>query len=212
MKDNLRDKPLVFVIDDDEAVRDSLRSLFRSIGLQVSTFGSTDDFLRSKRPDVPSCLVLDVRLPDISGLDFQDKLTENNINIPITFITGYGDIPMTVKALQAGAVGFLTKPLREEELLDAVRVSLEKDRDRRNKDKTFSKLRDRFQSLTHRERQIFELVTTGLMNKQMAAKLEVSEITIKAHRGNVMRKMAARSFADLVRMADILDEKQPLAH
>jgi FixJ family two-component response regulator len=212
MKDNLRDKPLVFVIDDDEAVRDSLRSLFRSIGLQVSTFGSTDDFLRSKRPDVPSCLVLDVRLPDISGLDFQDKLTENNINIPITFITGYGDIPMTVKALQAGAVGFLTKPLREEELLDAVRVSLEKDRDRRKKDKMFSELRDRLQSLTHRERQIFELVTTGLMNKQMAAKLEVSEITIKAHRGNVMRKMAARSFADLVRMADILDEKQPLAH
>jgi FixJ family two-component response regulator len=212
MKDDLRDKPLVFVIDDDEAVRDSLRSLFRSIGLQVSTFGSTDDFLRSKRPDVPSCLVLDVRLPDISGLDFQDKLAENNIQIPVTFITGHGDIPMTVKALQAGAVGFLTKPLREEELLDAVRVSLEKDRDRRNKDKTFSKLRDRFQSLTHRERQIFELVTTGLMNKQMAAKLEVSEITIKAHRGNVMRKMAARSFADLVRMADILGEKQPLAH
>ena len=206
MKDNLRDKPLVFVIDDDEAVRDSLRSLFRSIGLQVSTFGSTDDFLRSKRPDVPSCLVLDVRLPDISGLDFQDKLAENNIKIPITFITGYGDIPMTVKALQAGAVGFLTKPLREEELLDAVRVSLEKDRDRRNKDKTFSALRDRFQSLTHREQQIFELVTTGLMNKQMAAKLEVSEITIKAHRGNVMRKMAARSFADLVRMANILGE------
>lgn len=212
MKDNLRDKPLVFVIDDDEAVRDSLRSLFRSIGLQVSTFGSTDDFLRSKRPDVPSCLVLDVRLPDISGLDFQDKLAENNIRIPITFITGYGDIPMTVKALQAGAVGFLTKPLREEELLDAVRVSLEKDRDRRKKDKTFSELRDRFQSLTYRERQIFELVTTGLMNKQMAAKLEVSEITIKAHRGNVMRKMAARSFADLVRMADILGENQPLAH
>jgi FixJ family two-component response regulator len=206
MKDNLRDKPLVFVIDDDEAVRDSLRSLFRSIGLQVSAFGSTDDFLRSKRPDVPSCLVLDVRLPDISGLDFQDKLAENNIKIPITFITGYGDIPMTVKALQAGAVGFLTKPLREEELLDAVRVSLEKDRDRRNKDKTFSALRDRFQSLTHREQQIFELVTTGLMNKQMAAKLEVSEITIKAHRGNVMRKMAARSFADLVRMANILGE------
>jgi FixJ family two-component response regulator len=206
MKDNLRDKPLVFVIDDDEAVRDSLRSLFRSIGLQVSTFGSTDDFLRSKRPDVPSCLVLDVRLPDISGLDFQDKLAENNIKIPITFITGYGDIPMTVKALQAGAVGFLTKPLREEELLDAVRVSLEKDRERRKKDKTFSELRDRLQSLTHRERQIFELVTTGLMNKQMAAKLEVSEITIKAHRGNVMRKMAARSFADLVRMANILGE------
>jgi FixJ family two-component response regulator len=135
-----------------EAVRDSLRSLFWSIGLQVSTFGSTDDFLRSKSPDVPSCLLLDVRLPNISGLDLQDKLAVNNIKIPIIFITGYGDIPMTVRALQAGAVGFLTKPLRDEDLLDAVRVSLEKDRERRRKDTTFSELRDRFQSLTYRER------------------------------------------------------------
>ncbi|HEY2757159.1 MAG TPA: response regulator transcription factor [Pseudolabrys sp.] len=208
-KEQLQDKPVVFVIDDDEAVRDSLRSLFRSVGLQVAVFDSTQAFLRSKRPNVPSCLVLDIRLPDVSGLDFQDKLAKEKINIPITFITGYGDIPMTVKALRAGAVGFLTKPLRDEELLDTVRIGLEQDRARRERDRTFAELRARFDSLTRREQQTFGLVTTGLMNKQIAAELGVSEITVKAHRGNVMRKMDARTFADLIRMADILGDKQP---
>jgi FixJ family two-component response regulator len=210
-KEQLQDKPVVFVIDDDEAVRDSLRSLFRSVGLQVAVFDSTLAFLRSKRPNAPSCLVLDIRLPDVSGLDFQDKLAKEEIKIPITFITGYGDIPMTVKALRAGAVGFLTKPLRDEELLDTVRIGLEQDRVRRERDKTFAELRARFDSLTRREQQTFGLVTAGMMNKQIAAELGVSEITVKAHRGNVMRKMAARTFADLIRMADVLGDKQPVA-
>jgi FixJ family two-component response regulator len=210
-KERLQDRPVVFVIDDDEAVRDSLRSLFRSVGLQVAVFESTQAFLRSERPNVPSCLVLDVRLPDVSGLDFQDRLAKEKIKMPITFITGYGDIPMTVKALRAGAVGFLTKPLRDEELLDTVRIGLEQDRARRERDKTFAELRARFDSLTRREQQTFGLVTAGLMNKQIAAELGVSEITVKAHRGNVMRKMAARTFADLIRMADVLGDKQPTA-
>jgi FixJ family two-component response regulator len=210
-KEQLQDKPVVFVIDDDEAVRDSLRSLFRSVGLQVAVFDSTLAFLRSKRPNAPSCLVLDIRLPDVSGLDFQDKLAKEEIKIPITFITGYGDIPMTVKALRAGAVGFLTKPLRDEELLDTVRIGLEQDRARRERDKTFAELRARFDSLTRREQQTFGLVTAGMMNKQIAAELGVSEITVKAHRGNVMRKMAARTFADLIRMADVLGDKQSVA-
>jgi FixJ family two-component response regulator len=210
-KEPLQDKPVVFVIDDDEAVRDSLRSLFRSVGLQVAVFDSTQAFLRSKRPNVPSCLVLDVRLPDVSGLDFQDRLAKEKIKMPIAFITGYGDIPMTVKALRAGAVGFLTKPLRDEELLDTVRIGLEQDRARRERDNTFAELRARFDSLTRREQQTFGLVTAGLMNKQIAAELGVSEITVKAHRGNVMRKMAARTFADLIRMADVLGDRQPSA-
>jgi FixJ family two-component response regulator len=210
-KEQIQDKPVVFVIDDDDAVRDSLRSLFRSVGLQVAVFDSTQAFLRSKRPNAPSCLVLDVRLPDVSGLDFQDRLAKEKIKMPITFITGYGDIPMTVKALRAGAVGFLTKPLRDEELLDTVRIALEQDRARRERDNTFAELRARFDSLTRREQQTFGLVTAGLMNKQIAAELGVSEITVKAHRGNVMRKMAARTFADLIRMADVLGDKQPSA-
>jgi FixJ family two-component response regulator len=208
-KEQYQDKPIVFVIDDDEAVRDSLRSLFRSVGLQVAVFDSTKAFLKNKLPNAPSCLVLDVRLPDISGLDFQDKLAKDKIKIPITFITGYGDIPMTVKALRAGAVSFLTKPVRDEELLDAVRIGLQQDRARRERDRTFSELRARFDSLTRREQQTFGLVTAGLMNKQIAAKLGVSEITVKAHRGNVMRKMAARTFAELIRMADVLGDKAP---
>lgn len=207
-REPLQNKPTVFVIDDDEAVRDSLRSLFRSVGLQVAVFESTRAFLKSSLPNVPSCLVLDVRLPDISGLEFQDKLAKERIKIPITFITGYGDIPMTVKALKAGAVGFLTKPVRDEELLDAVRLGLDQDRARRERDQTSCELRTRFESLTRREQQTFSLVTAGLMNKQIAAMLGVSEITVKAHRGNVMRKMTARTFADLVRMADVLYEKE----
>lgn len=208
-KDPFDDRPIVFVIDDDEAVRESLRSLFRSVGLQVAVFETTDAFLKSRLPDAPSCLVLDVRLPDISGLDFQDRLAREKIKLPIAFITGYGDVPMTVKALKAGAVGFLTKPVRDEELLDAVRDGLDQDRARRAKEKTLCDLRGRFDSLTRREQQTFGLVTAGLMNKQIAAELGVTEITVKAHRGSVMRKMAARNFAELIRMADVLGDERP---
>jgi FixJ family two-component response regulator len=187
---------VVFVIDDDASMRTSLSSLFRSIGLKVEVFDSAADFLRIARPDAASCLVLDVRLPGVSGLDFQAELTKANIRIPIVFITGHGDIPMTVKAMKAGAVEFLTKPFREQDLLDAVRLGLERDRTRRAGEAIVSELRGRFEGLTSREQE--------LMNKQIAADLGVSEITVKVHRGNVMRKMAAKSLADLVRMADVL--------
>jgi FixJ family two-component response regulator len=200
---------LVFVVDDDESVRESLRSLLRSVGLQVEVFGSAPEFLRSKLPDVPSCLVLDVRLPGVSGLDFQAELTKAKIKIPIIFITGHGDIPMTVRAMKAGAVEFLTKPFRDQDLLDAVQLGLDRDRDRRASDEAVSTLRTLFESLTPREQQVMALVTSGLMNKQIAGDIGVSEITVKVHRGNVMRKMGARSLADLVRMADGLGIRRP---
>jgi FixJ family two-component response regulator len=195
---------VVFVIDDDASMRTSLSSLFRSVGLKVEVFDSAADFLKVGRPDAASCLVLDVRLPGVSGLDFQAELAKANIQIPIVFITGHGDIPMTVKAMKAGAVEFLTKPFREQDLLDAVRLGLERDRARRAGEAILSELRGRFEALTSREQEVMSFVTTGLMNKQIAADLGVSEITVKVHRGNVMRKMAARSLADLVRMADVL--------
>ena len=195
---------VVFVIDDDESMRTSLSSLFRSVGLKVEVFDSAADFLKVGRPDAASCLVLDVRLPGVSGLDFQAELTKANIQIPIVFITGHGDIPMTVKAMKAGAVEFLTKPFREQDLLDAVRLGLERDRARRAGEAILSELRGRFEALTSREQEVMAFVTSGLMNKQIAADLGVSEITVKVHRGNVMRKMAAKSLADLVRMADVL--------
>ena len=195
---------LVFVIDDDEAVRESLKSLLRSVGLKVETFGSAAGFLAIKPPNVPSCLVLDVRLPGLSGLDFQGELAKANIHVPIIFITGHGDIPMSVKAMKAGAVEFLPKPFRDQDLLDAVRVGLDRDRARRESDKSTSKLRTDFELLTAREQEVIALVTSGLMNKQIAAKIGVSEITVKVHRGNVMRKMGAKSLTDLVRMADAL--------
>lgn len=197
-------EPTVFVIDDDEAVRQALQSLLRSVGLKVEIFGSTPEFLAKKLPSAPSCLVLDVRLPGVSGLDFQAELAEAKIQMPIVFITGHGDIPMTVKAMKAGAVEFLPKPFREQDLLDAVRLGLERDRARRESDKNASKLNADFESLTAREQQVLTLVTSGLMNKQIAAELGVSEITVKVHRGNAMRKMGAKSLADLVRMADAL--------
>jgi FixJ family two-component response regulator len=196
---------LVFVIDDDEAVRDSLKSLLRSVGLKVEAFGSAAEFLAIKPPNVPSCLVLDVRLPGVSGLDFQDELAKADIQVPIIFITGHGDIPMTVKAMKAGAVEFLPKPFRDQDLLDAVWVGIDRDRVRRESDSSTSKLRTSFESLTAREQQVIALVTSGLMNKQIAAEIGVSEITVKVHRGNVMRKMGAKSLADLVRMADALN-------
>jgi FixJ family two-component response regulator len=196
--------PVVFVVDDDASVREGLKSLLRSVDLQVETFGSAAEFLQSKLPDAPGCLVLDVRLPGLSGLDFQTELARAGIDIPIIFITGHGDIPMTVRAMKAGAVEFLTKPFREQDMLDAIRVALEKDRSRREQDKKTTELRKLFESLTSREQEVMGFVTAGLLNKQIAADIGLSEITVKVHRGNVMRKMGARSLADLVRMADAL--------
>ena len=195
---------VVFVVDDDASVRQALQSLFRSVGLQAQVFGSTAEFLSSNLPDVASCLVLDVRLPGVSGLDFQSELAKAKISVPIIFITGHGDIPMSVKAMKAGAVEFLTKPFRDQELLDAIGIALNLDRTRRENAKAVSNLRALFESLTPREREVMALVTAGLMNKQIAAQLNVSEVTVKVHRGNAMGKMGARSLAELVRMADVL--------
>jgi FixJ family two-component response regulator len=197
-------KPTVFVVDDDASIRDALKSLFGSVGLQAQAFASAPEFLQAKLPDTPSCLVLDVRLPGLSGLDFQGELAKANIHLPIIFITGHGDIPMTVRAMKAGAVEFLTKPFRDQDLLDAVQVGLDRDRARRNSDKAVSTVRARYDSLTPREQEVIVLVTSGLMNKQIAAEIGVTEVTVKVHRGHVMRKMGAKSLADLVRMADTL--------
>ena len=195
------DNSVVLVIDDDPDVRDGLRSLFESVNLQSRSFGSAQEFLRSQIPDQVSCLILDVRLPGLSGIDFQ---TNVQIDIPIIFITGYGDIPMSVKAMKAGAVEFLTKPLREQDLLDAVRVALNRDRERRYRKVTTHDLRSHFDSLSSREREVMTLVTTGMMNKQVAAELGIAEVTVKVHRHHIMKKLDAKAFTDLVRMADAL--------
>jgi FixJ family two-component response regulator len=198
------EQPIVFVVDDDESMRRSLTNLFQSVGLRVEVFGSAPELLQSSLPDVASCLVLDVRLPGLSGLDFQTELAKANIHIPIIFMTGHGDIPMSVRAMKGGAVDFLTKPFRDQDMLDAVVAAIERDRKRRESDKIVADLRTLFETLTAREREILTLVAAGLMNKQIAAELGLAEITVKIHRGHLMRKMGAKSLADLVRKAETL--------
>jgi FixJ family two-component response regulator len=200
---------IVVVIDDDVAMRETLSSLFRSVGLRVELFGSTREFTQIKMPDAASCLVLDVRLPGLSGLDFQAELARADIRVPIIFMTGHGDIPMSVQAMKAGAVDFLTKPFRDQEMLDAVIRALERDEKRRNSEKVVAEVRVRFDSLTSREREVMALVADGLMSKQIAAELGVAEITVKVHRVNMMRKMQARSVVGLVEMADLLGIRRP---
>jgi FixJ family two-component response regulator len=204
MKKQPAPESIVFVIDDDESVRSSLKSLLKSVGLYVELFGSADDFLQRGRPEVPCCLVLDVRLPGRSGLEFQNELTKAGTDMPIIFLTGHGDIPMSVQAMKAGAVEFITKPCGYLDLLDAVRLSLARDRERRDGDQYLAGLKAHFAKLTPREKEVIRFVTAGFLNKQIAGEMGVSEVTVKMHRGNIMRKMHARSLADLVRMADLL--------
>jgi FixJ family two-component response regulator len=205
------EEPIVFVIDDDPSMREALNSLFRSVGLRVELFGSAPELLQAELPDVTSCLVLDIRLPKRSGLDFQAELAKAAIEIPIIFITAHGDVPMTVRAMKAGAVDFLTKPFRDQDLLDAVALALERDGKRRDEARGVANLKGLFETLTPREREVMALVTAGLMNKQVAAEIGVSEITVKIHRGHMMRKMHAKSLADLVRMAELLGVRRTRA-
>jgi FixJ family two-component response regulator len=198
------DKPVVFVVDDDSSVREALDSLIRSIGLNAQLFGTTEEFLRAKRPDVPGCLVLDIRLPGLSGLDFQREMAKSNIRIPVIFITGHGDVRMSVRAMKAGAIEFLAKPFCDQDLLDAIHAGIEIDRSWRQTSATVAKLQGYFASLTLREREVMHRVVSGRPNKQIAAELKLSEFTVKVHRAHVMRKMKAKSLADLVRMADKL--------
>lgn len=193
---------LAVVIDDDQDMRDALGNLFGSVGQDVALFGSTQSFLDARLPDVPMCLVLDIRLPGGSGLDFQGQLERAGRNVPIVFMTGYGDIPMTVRAMKAGAIDFLTKPFRDQDMLDAVTVAIERDRQRRQAEEAQLALRTLYESLTAREREVMQFVTQGLLNKQIAGEMNLQEITVKIHRGNMMRKMKAKSVAELVRMAE----------
>jgi FixJ family two-component response regulator len=198
------EEPVVFVIDDDGSLRDALKRLFHMVGLRAETFAAATEFLNSKRPDVPACLVLDIRLPGMSGLEFQVELAKTGIKIPIIFMTGHGDIPMTVQAMKAGALDFLPKPFRDQDMVDAVHRALERDRARRQAERDIAQLRANFESLSPREREVMALIAKGLMNKQMAAQLGLAEITVKLHRSSMMRKMNARSVAELARMAQIL--------
>ena len=210
MKTSESDKqPVVFVIDDDKSLRDALNRLFRLVGLRAESFVTATDFLKTKLPDVPSCLVLDIRLPGISGLDVQTELTKANVKIPIIFMTGHGDIPMAVEAMKAGALEFLPKPFRDQDMLDAVQLALERDRTRRQAEQADAQLRTNLESLSSREREVMALVTAGLINKQIAAQLGVAEVTVKFHRGSLMRKMNAHSVAELAQMAQVLGIKPP---
>jgi len=196
--------PIVFVVEDDASMGRALSNLFQSVGLQVEVFGSASEMLQGKLPDVASCLVLDIRLPGLSGLDVQTELAKANIHIPIIFMTGHGDIPMSVRAMKGGAIDFLTKPFRDQDMLDAVVKAIERDRERREADRIVTDLRSLFETLSGREREVLALVSSGLMNKQVAAELGLAEITVKIHRGHIMKKMGARSLADLVRKAEAL--------
>jgi FixJ family two-component response regulator len=202
-------QPVVFVIDDDTSLRETLLSVFRSVGLQAEGFASPAEFLRRPRSGLRGCMVLDVRLPGLSGLEFQADLAKANVNIPIIFMTGHGDVPMSVRAMKAGAVEFLIKPFREQDMLDAVQLALEKDRGRVEAEERSSEVRTNFASLSPREQEIMGLVTSGLMNKQIAGETGLSDVTVKIHRGNVMRKMGAKSLADLVRMAEVVGARPP---
>jgi len=204
MPDQPESGPIIYIVDDDADVREGLQSLLQSVGLKSEAFRSTAALLKSTLADQASCLILDVRLPGLSGLDFQTEVVREQIKVPIIFITGHADVPMSVKAMKAGAVEFLTKPIREQDLLDAVGVALERDRARRQHEKGMQELRANYDSLSHREREVMRLVVAGLMNKQAAAEIGISEVTLKVHRHNIMKKLRARSLADLVRMADSL--------
>lgn len=197
--------PVVFIVDDDASVRDALKSLIRSVGLRVELFGSAREFLQRGRPDVPSCLVLDVRLPGIGGLDLQRQLADANVQTPIIFITAHGDIPMSVRAMKAGAVEFLTKPFRDQDLLDAIQIALERDRARLQREAEIAVLRERFESLTLREREVAAMVVSGMPNKQIAGEIGITENTVKVHRSRAMEKMQAQSLADLVKMVERLE-------
>jgi len=204
MSEHLTPEPIVFVIDDDVSVRESLKNLLESVGLEAELFESTQAFLDFRRSGVPSCLILDVRLPGLTGLEFQNELLSMGISIPIIFITGHGDIPMSVRAMKWGAVEFLTKPFRDQDLLEAVRVALELDRRRRREESALADLRAHFDSLTAREKEVIGFISAGLSNKQIASEIGISDATAKVHRANIMRKMEARSLAELVRMADLI--------
>jgi FixJ family two-component response regulator len=201
-------KAIVHVVDDDPSMREALQDLFLSIGLETRTYATARDFLATAVSDAPGCLVIDIRLPDMNGLDFQLQLTETGVRLPVVMMTGYGDIPMSVRAMKHGAVDFLPKPFKDQDMLDAVLAAIERDRQRRAVDGDVSKMRERFGTLSPREQQVMLLVTTGKMNKQVAGDLGISEITVKIHRAAVMRKMGARTLADLVRMADVISPRQ----